>query len=175
MKTMEKEIINRVANSTLVTINLEDFYPKGECVEYDIAKNLYQGLILREKEFRTFCKEHDWSEYTEKNVAIVCSADAIVPGWAYMLLATYLQPHANRVIFGNLSHLYNALFQDALTKIDLSEYEGAKVIIKGCGNLPVPDFAYVELTRLLLPHVSSLMYGEACSAVPLYKKPKSKK
>ncbi|MEO0331211.1 MAG: DUF2480 family protein [Bacteroidota bacterium] len=168
----DTEIINRVANSPLITFDLEDYYPQGEQVVYDIKDNLFREMILREKDFRTFVKEHDWSQYQGKYVALTCSVDAVVPTWAYMLLAIKLEPYARRVIFGSLETLESILFQEALSRVDLIEFQDAKVVIKGCGNLPVPDFAYVEITRLLRPYVSSIMYGEPCSTVPLYKRPK---
>ncbi len=170
--TQDTEIINRVANSGLVTLDLADYYHSGERVVYDLRDNLFQELILREKDFRQFLKEHDWTLYKEKNVAIVCSADAIVPVWAYMLVTTYLEPHANLVIYGDLQDLEQALFQQAISKIDVSIYKDAKVVVKGCGDLPVPIYAYAEVTRLLKPVVQSLMYGEPCSTVPIYKRPK---
>lgn len=169
---MEHEIVNRVANSPLVTFNLEDYYHKGERLLYDIKDNLFQGMILREKDFRAFVKEFDWTQFAGKNVALTCSVDAIVPTWAYMLLATKIEPYANMVVFGDLKALEQALFQQALSRVDREEYAEAKVVIKGCSKLPVPEFAYVEITRLLRPVVSSIMYGEPCSTVPLYKKPK---
>ncbi|WP_026462765.1 DUF2480 family protein [Adhaeribacter aquaticus] len=167
------ELINKVAQSALVTINLEDLIHPGERVIYDIKENLFMGLILKEKNFRDFIKENDWSAYAGKNVAIINSADAIVPTWAYMLLATKLKPHANRFVFGDLDALEQALFQDAFAKINPANYQDAKVVIKGCGNLPVPTYAYVEIMHLLLPVASSIMYGEPCSTVPIYKKPKA--
>ena len=165
----EKEIINRVANSPIVTIDLEDYYHKGERLSYDIAQHLYQGLILKEKDFRAFVKDHDWSQYEEKNIALFCSEDAIVPTWAYMLLTTRLQPYANKVVFGSIDVLEYALFKESLSKIDLKNLENRPVVVKGCGDLPVPESAFVELTFLLQPVVRSLMYGEACSSVPLWK------
>jgi len=166
------ELINKVAQSALVTLNLEELIHSGERVIYDIKENLFMGLILKEKDFRAFIKENDWSVYAGKNVAIINSADAIVPTWAYMLLASKLQPYANRYVFGDLEALDQALFQDAISKIDPKEYREAKVVVKGCGQIPVPTFAYVEIMNLLLPVVSSIMYGEPCSTVPLYKKSK---
>lgn len=168
----ENGIINKVANSVLITIDLEDFYHKGERVVYDIKDNLFQELILKEKDFRDFIKGHDWSVYKDKNVAITCTADAIVPTWAYMLLVTKIEPFANVVVFGDLSDLEQALYQQALDKINVEEYKDAKIVIKGCSNLPVPTYAYAELTRLLRPVAASIMYGEPCSTVPIYKKPK---
>lgn len=169
---MSEEIINRVAKSSLITFDLEEYYDQSPRVQIDIKDNLYQGFVLKEKEFRTFVKDNDWAQYAGKNVAIHCSTDAIVPTWAYMLLTTALASHAKNVVFGDLTHLENSLFQKSLQKIDLEKLKGSKVIIKGCGRLPVPPYAYVEITRILKPIVSSLMYGEACSAVPLYKQSK---
>ena len=168
----ETTIVNRVASSPLVSLDLEEFYHQGERVVYDISENLYQGLILREKEFRSFVKEYDWSQFKDKNVALVCSADAIVQTWAYMLLAIKLEPYANMVVFGGLDQLEQALFQNALSQINVNEFVDKKVVVKGCSKYPVPNYAYVEITRLLRPVVSSLMFGEPWSTVPLYKRPK---
>ena len=170
---METEtIINRVAGSGLLSLDLETFYHPGERVVYDLKDNLFQGLILREKDFRTFLKEHDWTLYTGKNVAITCSEDAIVPTWAYMLLTLQLAPYANTVVFGSLEDLENKLFFDALSLIDVESFRDKKVVVKGCSKYPVPISAYVEITRLLKPVVQSLMFGEPCSTVPLYKRMK---
>lgn len=169
---MGEEIVNRVANSPIVSIDLEDYYHTGERIVYDIADNLFQGMILREKDFREFIKTHDWSQYQNMNVALVCSADAIVPTWAYMLLATKLEGIANLVVMGSLETLEYALFNQALSQIDLDSVDNRPVVVKGCGELPVPESAYVEIARLLKPRVKSLMYGEPCSTVPLYKKPR---
>lgn len=166
------EIINKVELSGIITIDLEDFYPPGERVVFDLKDLLFQGLILREKDFREFVKNQDWSKYKDKYVALICSADAIVPTWAYMLLATQLEPFAKKVVFGDLETLETILYNEALAKLDLNEYKNARIVIKGCGNLPVPKAAYVEITRLLRPVAKSIMYGEACSTVPLYKKAK---
>ncbi|AKQ47373.1 hypothetical protein TH63_19710 [Rufibacter radiotolerans] len=169
-----EEFVNRVANSGLVTLNLEEYLHPGERVVYDIKDNLFMELMLREKDFRAFVKEHDWSQYEGKNVAIICSTEAIVPTWAYMLLASKLQPYVNRYVFGDLKALEQALLQDAISKINAEDYKDAKVVIKGCGQIPVPTYAYVEIMQKLLPVVSSIMYGEPCSTVPIYKKPKEK-
>lgn len=166
-----EEIINRVANSGLISLDLEDYYHKGERVVYDLKENLFQGLILREKDFREFLKSHDWSSYEGKNVAITCSEDAIIPTWAYMLLTLYLEPFAANIVFGDLEQLEEKLFFDALARIDVESFRGKKVVIKGCSKYPVPISAYVEITRLLKPVVQSLMFGEPCSTVPLYKRP----
>ncbi len=128
------------------------------------------GLILKEKDFRAFLKEHDWNQYTGKHVAITCSEDAIIPTWAYMLLTLQLQPHAHTVVFGDLQHLDEKLYFDAIAIIDPEAYRGVKVVVKGCSKVPVPTAAYVELTRRLTPVVQSLLFGEPCSTVPLYKK-----
>ena len=167
-----EEIVNRVASSKLTTIDLEELYDHGERAEYDIADNLFQGLVLREKDFRAFVKEHDWSTYQDKNVNIICSADAIVPTWAYMLLVTKIEPYANMVIYGSKEQLEQSLYQQAINRIDPEDYQDSKIVIKGCSNLPVSTYAYTEITRLLRPYVSSIMYGEPCSTVPLYKKRK---
>jgi hypothetical protein len=171
----QNEIVNRVATSPIITFNLEDYYHSGERVVYDIADNLFQGLILREKDFRSFVKEHYWEQYQDKNVALVCTADAIVPTWAYMLLATKIEPYANTIVFGDESVLDYALFKEALSKVNLTEFQDRPVVIKGCGDLPVPESAYVEITRLIRPFAKSIMYGEPCSTVPLYKKPRQPK
>lgn len=167
---IQENIVNKVAASGLVTLNLEHYYPQGERVIYDIKDNLFHGLMLREKDFREFIKGHDWSVYTGKNVGIICSADAIVPTWAYMLLANKIKPYANEMVFGNLEVLESVLFTKALAKIDLSVYADARVVIKGCGDIEVPVSAYVEITSLLTPVVKSIMYGEPCSTVPVFKR-----
>lgn len=170
---METElIINKVANSGLVSLDLEEYYHPGERLVYDIKDNLFQGLLLREKDFREFLKSHDWSQYEGKNIAIICSEDAIVPTWAYMLLAIYLQPHANMFVFGSLENLEDKLFSDAISKLNPEDFHGKKIVVKGCSKFPVPTSAYVEITRILKPVVQSLMFGEPCSTVPLYKKPR---
>ena len=166
------EIINKVAQSGIVTIDLEELYPQGERVLLDIKEQLFQGLILREKDFREFIKNEDWSKYTNKYVAITCSTDAIVPTWAYMLLAIQLEPFAKKTVFGNLETLETVLFHELLKNLNTSDYTDARVVVKGCGKLPVPIAAYVEITRLLTPVAKSIMYGEPCSTVPLYKKSK---
>lgn len=167
---MEKEILNRVSSSQLVTFDLEELYTPGERVLFDVKDLLFQELILREKDFRDFIKSHDWAQYVNKYVAITCSADAVVPTWAYMLLASAFQPHVSEVIFGSLQDLETLLFQQALDKINWEKYANAKVVIKGCSKVEVPVSAYVALTKLLRPHVSSIMFGEPCSTVPVFKK-----
>ena len=167
---MEKEIINRVAQSQLMTIDLEDYYPIGERVLLDIKDWLHEGFVLREKEFRANIVEHDWSQYQNKYVAIYCSTDAIVPGWAYMLIATKLQPFTRNMVQGTLEDLETSSYQTIIEKLDLTQFKGKPVIIKGCSNKPVPQNAYLWITQKLLPIAKSVMYGEACSSVPLFKK-----
>lgn len=167
---IQENIVNKVAASGLVTFNLEHYYPAGERVLYDIKDNLFHGLMLREKDFREFIKAHDWSAYTGKNVAIICSADAIVPTWAYMLLANKIRPFASEVVFGDLAVLETVLYTRALAAIDLSAYQDARVVIKGCADIEVPVSAYVEITNLLSPVAKSIMYGEPCSTVPIFKR-----
>ncbi len=169
---MPEEIINRIASSKLITFNLEDHYPEGERVLFDIKDWLLEGFVLREKDFREQAKAHDWSKYEGHYVALTCSSDAIIPAWAFMLLATYLQPYAKKVITGNLETLESILYAEILNKLDLSELKDKPVIVKGCSNKPVPKNAYLLLIEKLQPIVKSLMYGEACSSVPLYKKTK---
>ena len=170
---MEEIFVNRVAQSALTTLNLEELLHPGERVVYDIKDNLFHGLMLREKDFREFVKTHDWTQYDGRNVAIICSADAIVPTWAYMLLASKLQNHAHRYVFGNLEALEQELFQEAIAGLQAEDYRDAKVVVKGCGTIPVPTYAYVAIMQKLLPVVSSVMYGEPCSTVQLYKRPKA--
>ena len=167
-------IINRVAGSALVSIDLEDLYHPGKRVVYDIKDNLFEGIVLKEKDFRDFIRNHDWTQYSEKNIAITCSVDAIIPTWAYMLLVTKMEPYANMIVLGNLQDLENALFKEALDKLDIEAYRDRKVVIKGCSDKPVPEYAYVELTRKLRPLAASIMFGEPCSTVPVYKKPKDR-
>ncbi len=170
---MDNEITNKVAQSALTEFNLEEYYPQGERLLLDIKDQLFQGLILREKDFREFVKTHNWAIYQDNYVAITCTADAIVPTWAYMLLATALSPVAKSFVFGNLEVLETVLFTQALSKINPEFYQGKRIVIKGCSKVPVPASAYVELTRILRPVAQSIMYGEACSTVPLYKKPRT--
>ncbi len=167
---MEQEIINKVSNSLLITFDLEDYYQPGERALIDIKDQLYEGLILKEKDFREFIKSHDWSLYQNKFVAITCTADAIIPIWAYMLVAIALKPHAKAIEFGALENLEAKLFQNALSKVNWSQFQNAKVVVKGCSKVNVPASAYVLTVAELQPIVSSLMFGEACSTVPLYKK-----
>ena len=170
---MEDIIINKVSQSALLTLNLEDFYPQGEIVIFDVKNYLFMELILKEKEFREALKNLDWSVYQNKNVGITCSADAIIPLWAYMLATTYLQPFAKEVIFGNEETVFNIIFLKNLWEIDAKEYEGKRVVVKGCGDKKIPESAYVEISKMLRPVAKSIMYGEPCSTVPIFKAPKT--
>ena len=169
----EKEIVNRVANSQIVTFDLEDLYQPGERVLIDIKDQLFQELILKEKDFRNFIKSTDWSQYKNKFVAITCSADAIIPTWAYMLLTSALQPHARKIVFGSLEDLETKIFFEQLSQVDWNKFANAKVVVKGCSKVNVPAAVYVEATRLLMPCASSIMFGEPCSTVPVFKKSKA--
>lgn len=164
------EIINRVANSKLTTFDLEEIYPAGERVQFDIKNWLHEDFVLREKEFRAYAKNHDWKKYSGKYVALTCSSDAVIPTWAFILIATYLQPVAKKTVIGNLESLETAIFYEALSKIDVSEFENKPIIIKGCARLPVPQNAYLALVEKLQPVAKSLFFGEACSSVPLFKR-----
>lgn len=167
---MEEKIINRVANSKLATIDLEDYYPEGKRLLFDIKDWLYEGLVLREKDFREKAKAHNWDQYKNNYVAITCTTDAIIPTWAFMLLATYLESYATKVVTGNLDVLETSIYQDIINSLDVSVFIDKPIIIKGCANKPVPANAYVMLTNKLKPVAKSIMYGEACSSVPLYKR-----
>jgi len=167
---IQENIVNKVAQSGLITLDPADFYTQGERLIYDIKDNLFHGLILKEKDFREFVKEHNWSQYQDKLVAITCTADAIVPTWAYMLLANKMAPYAKEIVFGNEEVLETLLFEKELGKIDWEQYRDQRIVIKGCGDIPVPESAYVRLTQKLTPIVKSLVFGEPCSTVPIYKR-----
>jgi hypothetical protein len=167
---MEKPLVNRVAKSGLITINLEDYFPQGEIAEFDLKDYLFKELILKEKEFRTALKEHDWEAYTDKTLLLYCSTDAIIPVWAYILVTSYAAPYARHIFQGTKEEYYKYAFNKALEQIDPSKYEDERIVIKGCSNKPVPASAYAELTRLIRPYVKSIMYGEPCSTVPIFKK-----
>jgi hypothetical protein len=167
---IQENIVNRVAQSGLISLDLAELYPAGERVLYDIKDNLFHGLMLREKDFREFIKQHDWSQYQGKHVAITCSSDAIVPTWAYMLLSNKMTGFAETVVFGNLDLLETVLFDRALASFDVEKYRDERIVIKGCGDIPVPVSAYVQLTSKLSGVAKSIMYGEPCSTVPIYKR-----
>jgi len=167
---IQDKIINKVAQSGLLTIDLAHYAPTQDIVEYDIKDNLFHGLILKEKDFREFVKNHDWSQYSGKTVAITCSSDAIVPTWAYMILANKMTPYAQDVSFGTKDDIYRDLFLKTLHEMDYTPYTDQRVVIKGCGDIPVPESAFVLFTNKLTPIVKSIMYGEPCSTVPVYKR-----
>ncbi|OUR93211.1 hypothetical protein A9Q87_05870 [Flavobacteriales bacterium 34_180_T64] len=167
---MSDEIINRVASSSLVVFDLEDYYPDGERILFDIKEWLYKGLVLREKEFRDQVKNHNWKQYQDTYVALMCSTDAIVPAWAFMLLSIQLEPYVKKSLIGTLETLELSIYQDIIFNLDVSAYKNKPIIIKGCSHKPVPDNAYVLLSQKLKPIAKSIMYGEACSSVPLFKK-----
>ncbi|UTW64282.1 DUF2480 family protein [bacterium SCSIO 12741] len=164
------EIVNRVAKSGLITFDLETLWPEREVVEYDLAQNLWQGLVLREKEFRDFVKNHDWSTFQDHHVGLLCSADAIVPSWAYMLLTTALEPYAASVEFGEKEKVTHRKVLQAIEQLNEADFKDARVIIKGCGDREVPMDVWVAITARLKPWVKILMYGEPCSTVPVYKR-----
>ncbi|HEY0772109.1 MAG TPA: DUF2480 family protein [Sphingobacteriaceae bacterium] len=167
---IQENIVNRVAQSGLISFDLADLYPQGERVLYDIKDNLFHGLILREKDFREFVKSHDWAQYAGKHVAVTCSADAIVPTWAYMLLASKMAPYAANIVFGDLRALETMLFHKALAQFDMERFRDERVVIKGCGDIEIPESAYVEVTARLTGIAKSIMYGEPCSTVPVFKR-----
>ncbi|GLU43121.1 DUF2480 family protein [Allomuricauda sp. NBRC 101325] len=164
------EIINRVAQSKLMTFDLEDYYPKGERKVLDIKDWLYEGFILREKEFRAHIEAEDWSAYQDCFVALYCSSDAIIPGWAYMLTSSRLVPFAKKVVVGDLDALETSLYQTILEQLDVTDFADKPVIIKGCSNKPVPENAYIMAVAKIQQVAKSVMYGEACSSVPIFKK-----
>lgn len=169
---MAEEIINRVANSKLKTFDLEEIYPEGERVLFDVKDWLFEELILKEVDFRASVKNHDWSQYKKSFVAITCSVDAIIPSWAFMLVVAELTPFANKVVIGDLEVLETAIYQELISFLDFKEFANSPVIIKGCAEKPIPNSAYAFLIEKLQPIVKSIMFGEACSTVPLYKSKK---
>lgn len=169
---MDKPLVNRVANSGLITINLEDFFPAEEVVSFDLKDYLYMELMLKEKDFREALKTHDWSQYEGKYLVVYCSTDAIIPVWAFMLVAGYATPFALDIFQGDKESFYKIAFMKALDQIDVSAYDQKRIVIKGCSDKPVPPAAYVELTKKLQPLAQSIMYGEPCSTVPIFKRPR---
>ncbi len=166
-----ESIVNKVEQSGIITVNLEELYDENSVIMIDIKDNLYMGLMLKEKEFRDYIKTHDWNQYVNKNIAIHCSSDAIVPTWAYMLIANKLSGIAKHVVFGSKEQLIVHLITQAIETLNLNDYIDKRVVIKGCGDKPIPVNAYVLITNKLTPVVKSLMFGEPCSTVPIYKKP----
>jgi len=167
---MSEEIVNKVAQSALQTLDLEEYYPREEIVLFDLKPYLFMEKILREKDFRDALQQIDWTQYQDKIIAVTCSVDAIIPLWAYMLIAVNLQPFARDIIMGNEQTAIQQVFLSRLAAIDTAEFSDKRVIVKGCGDLPVGGFAYMEIAKRLRPVVKSIMYGEACSNVPVYKK-----
>lgn len=170
---MEDVIINKVAQSAIITLNLEDYYPKGETKLFDLKDFLFMELILKEKDYREALKNLDWNIYQDKNVAITCTTDAIIPMWAYMLAVTYIEPFAKIIIFGDEKTLFTTLFLKNLESIDPKQFEDKRIVVKGCGDRKIPEAAYVKITSILRPVAKSIMYGEPCSTVPIYKAPKN--
>ena len=164
------EFVNKVAESGLITIDLENWYPKGEIVVLDLKDYLFMGMIVKEKEFRDSLKKTDWEIYRNKMVSVICSADAIIPSWAFMLVASYLQPVCKELALATPDEMRKQVFLRNIQSINSMDYKDQRVIIKGCGDTPIGDFAYLEITRILRPVVRSLMYGEPCSTVPVFKK-----
>ncbi|MFT4752983.1 MAG: S-adenosylmethionine/arginine decarboxylase-like enzyme [Salibacteraceae bacterium] len=167
-----EEIVNKVANSSLVQIDLASFYPQGKRTIFDLKPWLFQELILKENDFRKHLANHDWSQYQDQYVSIECSADVIIPSWAFLLISVALEPFAKKSAFGSQETLETVLFEDVFAHHDFSQYKNAMVIVKGCGSLPIPQQAYNNYISQLKPHAKSIMFGEPCSSVPLYRKPK---
>ena len=169
---MDEKIVNRVVTSKLITIDLEDFYPEGERIIFDISKWLFEGLILKEKDFRKSVEQYNWAQYKNKYVALTCLTDAIIPSWAYLLITTRLSPFAKKTVVGNLELLETIIFQEIISNLELDNFKDKPIIIKGCSNKPIPDTASSLLIQKLLPVVKTIMFGEACSTVPLFKRKK---
>jgi hypothetical protein len=167
---MEEVFVNKVAESGLITLDLEEYYPKEETAVFDLKNHLFMGLILKEKDYREALKNTDWSIYKNKNVALTCSADAVIPVWAYMLAASYLEPVVKNIFFGDEDFLHRTLFLKSLSNINPADFTDKRVVVKGCGDKSISETAYVEITKILRPVVKSIMYGEPCSTVPIYKK-----
>ena len=167
---MADEIINKVSNSKLITLDLEELYPEGERVLFDIKDWLFDQIILKEKDFRASVKSHDWSRYENTYVALTCSVDAIIPSWAYLLLSSELAPYSKKIVVGNLELLETSFFQDIIQNLSIESFKEKPIIIKGCAQKPIPASAFSMLIHKLQPIAKSIMYGEACSTVPLFKK-----
>jgi hypothetical protein len=167
---MDDIIINKVAQSALETLDLEAFYPAEEIVVFDLKDYLFMELILKEKDYRDTLKNADWSTYENKIVAITCSADAIIPLWAYMLAVTYLQPFAQDILFGKKEEVLERLLLKRIAQINPEDFKDKRVVVKGCGDKKIPESAFVEIAKMLRPVVKSIMYGEPCSTVPIYKR-----
>lgn len=173
MDTADKPLVNRVAQSSLITFNLEEYFPKGEIVAFDLKDFLFHGLILKEKEFRAALAEYDWQKVKDCHLAVFCSADAVIPTWAYMLVVAYAAPFARQIYLGTVENLLEKHYSLLIIDLDLSHLQDQRVVIKGCSNKPVPASAYVDLTKKLQPIAQSIMYGEPCSTVPIFKRPRN--
>lgn len=169
---MSDAIVNKVASSGLITVDLANYLPTDEIISFDLKDYLFMGLILKEKDFREALKNLDWTVYENKFVAITCTADAIIPAWAYMLVVTYLRDIAKDVYVGTATEMQKHLFIKNLSAIDTNEFSGQRIVVKGCGDATIESFAYAEITKVLLPFAKSIMYGEPCSTVPVYKSAK---
>jgi hypothetical protein len=167
---MDGEIVNKVALSPLSTLDLEVYYPKGEVIVFDLKPHLFMEMIVKEKEFRAALQTIDWTIYKDRIVAVDCTADAIIPVWAYMLVTSYLQPFAKDIILGDEKNAIKQTLLKRIDNIDINDYLDKRVVVKGCGELPIGEFAYMEITKRLRPVAKSIMYGEPCSTVPVYKK-----
>jgi hypothetical protein len=166
---MSESILNKVSESGLITLDLEQYYPGAQVMLFDLKDYLFRGLILKEKDFREALKNLDWEAYRNKYVGVTCSADAIIPPWAYMLVAAYLQPIARDVIMGDEKEVQKTIFLQNIQGIDVNVFTGQRVVVKGCGETPIGEFAYMEITKRLRPVAKTIMYGEPCSTVPIYK------
>lgn len=166
---MSEQIVNKVASSALIQLDLEAYYPKEQTAVFDLQPHLFMGLILKEKEFREVLQNLDWSIYQNKLVGVTCSADAIIPAWAYMLVASYLQPVAADVVFGSEADAVRQKFISNINNIDAGQFRDQRVVVKGCGDLNIDEYAYLEITKKLRPVAKSIMYGEPCSTVPVFK------
>lgn len=171
---MTNEIINKVAESGIITLNLEEFYPKEAIKTFDLKNFLFMELILKEKDYRAALQNQNWSDYENTNVCITCSTDAIVPVWAYMLAASYLQPLTKNLVFGDEKKLIDTIITKNIEALNDDEFIDKRVVVKGCGDIAIPETAYIAITNKLRPVAKSIMYGEPCSTVPIYKKPISK-
>jgi hypothetical protein len=171
---MSDEIINKVANSALEVFDLEDYYPNGIRTQIDISQWLFEGLLLKERDFREALKNHDWSQFENHYVAVHCATDAIIPAWASILVTTYVAPFAKKVVLGTVDDLNTSLYQEVLSKVDFTKYQDKSMILKGCAKKPVPESAYIMAIQELQKVAKSIMYGEACSAVPLFKSGRSR-
>ncbi len=167
---MAEEIINKVAGSALMELDLEDYYPSDQIAVFDLKPMLFMELILKEKDFREALTKFDWAPYQDKIVAVTCTADAIIPVWAYMLVAVYLQPVAKDIILGDEKEAHQQVFMENIRAIDVNQYADKRVVVKGCGDQPIGEFAYLQITKMLRPVAKSIMYGEPCSTVPVFKK-----